>query len=258
MQQIALANSFLNALAHLDAIDTKRTAAFLDKLVRESDWGSMHPERVRESHDRAVHSLRVTSDLRAIAHVEGDRLLLLYVDHHDDAYRWARDRCVECHPVTRELQVVASSEVAESRLAAGVAVSEAERIARDGAPPVGRPLGLFDAVTDAYLLSLGVPAKWVPTVRQVKSTEMFLMIAADLPEPVAERLLRLATGELPSPPESSGAAPSGAEFEFGARPADARAELAPLPAPSWICVVTDGEELCRLLDGAGIEHGLGS
>ena len=258
MQQIALANSFLNALADLDAIGTKRTAAFLDKLVREPDWSSMHPERVRESRDRAIHSLRVTSDLRVIAHVEGDRMLLLYVDHHDDAYRWARDRCVECHPVTGELQVVASPEVADSRLAASRAVSEAERIARGGAPLLGNPVGLFDAVTDAYLLALGVPAHWVPTVRQVRSTEMFLMIATDLPEPVAERLLRLATGELPSPPDSSGVAPSGAEFGLGATPADARAELASLSAPSWICAVTDGQELCRLLDGAGIEHGLGS
>jgi len=110
--QIALANSFITALAGLDASSTKRTASFLDKLIREPDSSNMRPEIVHDAHDRSIRSLRVTNDLRAIVHVGGDQLLLLYVDEHDNAYRWARDRCLECHPVTGELRVVAEQSAA--------------------------------------------------------------------------------------------------------------------------------------------------
>ena len=257
MRQIALANSFVAALAGLDASSTKRTVAFLDKLVRQPDWASMHVEIVRDARDRAIRSLRITNDLRAIAHVEGDRLLLLYVDEHDNAYRWARDRCVKCHPTTGELQVFASPGAAEGRLAATRAVSEAERIARGGAPALNRPAGLFDAVTDTYLLSLGVPAEWLPTVRQVRSSEMFLVIAEDLPEPVAERLLRLATGELPAPPIADSTEPISVERDAHGTRAGRSADLATLSEPSWLCAINDSEELRTLLNDAGIEHGLG-
>lgn len=117
MPQIALANSFIAALAGLDASGTKRTASFLDKLVREPDAPSMRSEIVHDAHDRSIRSLRVTNDLRAIVHVGGDRLLLLYVDEHDNAYRWARDRCMDCHPVTGELRVVAEQGAADSNCA---------------------------------------------------------------------------------------------------------------------------------------------
>ena len=45
-------------------------------------------------------SARVSLEMRAIAYRSAGTLTLLWVDHHDAAYAWARSRCVECHPVT--------------------------------------------------------------------------------------------------------------------------------------------------------------
>ncbi len=106
MARIEISDNFVEAAAALDPRDVKRTAAFLDKLIHEPDASGLHAEIVRDAHDRSMRSMRVTKDIRAIARIDGDHVLLLYVGQHDDAYRWARDHCVECHPVTGALRVV--------------------------------------------------------------------------------------------------------------------------------------------------------
>lgn len=93
---ISLADSFLHALAKLSPSDVKRAASFLDKLVHQQDAAGMRPERVHDAQDPNIRSLKVTHDLRAIAHVEGDGLVLLWVARHDSAYAWARDHCMGC------------------------------------------------------------------------------------------------------------------------------------------------------------------
>lgn len=233
MPQFAMADSFVDAFAALDAASTKRVAAFLGKLVREPDARSLHPEIVRDAPDRSIRSLRVTDDLRAIARIAEDTLLLLFVGEHDRAYRWARDHCVECHPVTGELQLVAAPEPASRQLAARTAVREAVRIAHGVATSTAP--GPFDALSDDDLLALGVPPAWLPTLRLVQSDDMFLEIADELPSDVADRLARAAAGE-----------PSEAAEVSGSAAAD----------PGWLCTVEDGHTLCRVLDAAGIDHGL--
>ena len=76
--------------------------------------------------------------------------LLLWVDHHDDAYAWARNRKCSVHPETGSLQVF---EVQET-------VREAEQSpAPEAVPP------LFEGVKEKYLLR-------IPFIRKMKSIRM--------------------------------------------------------------------------------------
>ena len=111
--RIAMAEQFLGSLADLDGADAKRVAAFLDRVVREAPGSPVETEIVHDAGDRAVRSMRVTRDLRAIVCLEADRLVLLFVAHHDVAYSWARDHCVRCRPLDGALEVV-SVDVAEA------------------------------------------------------------------------------------------------------------------------------------------------
>ena len=120
MPSLAIAETFLDALGELDHTDAKRAAAFVDKLLRAPETASLRPEIVHDAADRAVRSFKVTHDLRAIAHLEGDRVLLLFVARHDRAYAWARDRCIECHPVTGELYLVSTAAGTRATDAGGV------------------------------------------------------------------------------------------------------------------------------------------
>jgi hypothetical protein len=94
--RISISDSFLDAMRALDPADARRASAFAEKLVVAREASGLHPEIVHDAHNRAVRSFRVTQDMRAIAHVEGERLLLLFVARHDAAYAWARAHCIEC------------------------------------------------------------------------------------------------------------------------------------------------------------------
>ena len=179
----------------------------------------------------------MTRDLRAIGHIDGDEIVLLYVGQHDDAYAWAGKRCIECHPVTGEMQIVEDPAEAEQKLASHGAVTHAARIAGGHAPAAG----LFGGFTDDYLLSLGVPPSWLPTVRMIYNDDMLLSVAPDLPPAVSERLVRLATGEFVGP---GGSLP----------PAEKRRRDTSHEDRYRVCTVVDGETLCELLSEVGIDR----
>lgn len=223
--RISITDTFISALTKLSPADLKRATLFLDRLVSEPDSGRFRPEIVHDAADRAIRSLRVTEDLRAIAHLESDEVALLFVARHDQAYGWARNRCIECHPVTGEIQIVADPSRSVSELAATGAVDEAGRIV--AGQPAPKPL--FGDATDETLLALGVPHVWLDAIRMVRSEDMLLAITDDLPAKVAERLIALATGEPVRIGDST-----------------------------WACDVTDRDALCALLERSGVDHGLGS
>ena len=102
---VSLSETFLEALASLEAPDTKRAAAFLLKVIQDPARLGTNFELIRDAHDHRVRSARVTQDLRSIAWCDSARIVLLYVAHHDRAYAWARARCISCDPVTGEITV---------------------------------------------------------------------------------------------------------------------------------------------------------
>ena len=119
-------------------------------------------------------------------------LLLCYVDHHDDAYRWAQRRRLETHPRTGAAQLV---EIRETVQEIPVYVQ------------VEKPKPLpFAQISDDDLLNYGVPAEWLPDVRRADDNSL-LDLADHLPVEAAEALLELATGGTPplpahTPPET--------------------------------------------------------
>ena len=145
---------------------------------------SLHP--VEKARARNLWSARVSRDLRFILFREGDTWLLLHVDRHDAAYRWAERREVGRHPVTGALQVVETVET----------VREVERVV-ERAPAAPR---LFAERSDEYLLSLGLPPSHLPVTREVRSDDELLALVEHLPADVAERLVSVAAGELVVPP----------------------------------------------------------
>jgi hypothetical protein len=103
--RISISDSFLGAMRKLDPADARRASAFAEKLVDTPETGSLHPKIVHDAHDRSVRAFRVTQDMRAIAHLDCGRLLLLFVGRHDAAYAWARGHCIECIVSGEEVRV---------------------------------------------------------------------------------------------------------------------------------------------------------
>ncbi len=93
---ITVTDSFLESATHLDRADAKRVSAFLGKLLAEPTAPGLHPEIVKDAHDRTIRSYRVSREMRAIARVEGDDATFLYVGPPAKAYSWASSHCIEC------------------------------------------------------------------------------------------------------------------------------------------------------------------
>ena len=144
-------------------------------------------------------SVRVSRDIRLIVHRTAASLLLCYVDHHDQAYRWAERRKLEIHPRTGAAQLVEIRETIQEIL-----IPTYVEAAQPG-PPKAR---LFEHVAEEALLSYGVPAEWLPDVRQANE-DTLLQLADHLPSEAAEALLELATGGKPqvAPPAATGGDP---------------------------------------------------
>jgi superfamily I DNA/RNA helicase/mRNA-degrading endonuclease RelE of RelBE toxin-antitoxin system len=219
-----IADTFTDSLARLARDEQKavKTTAFDLQMSPSNPGMSFH--KLDKARDKNFWSVRVSRDIRLIVHRTPQSLLLCYVGHHDDAYRWAESRKIETHPTTGAAQIVEIRERVEE-------VVVPRYVEAEQAAPVAPPL--FARVADGDLLSWGIPEEWLPDVRAVNDDDALLALADHLPEEAAEALLELATGGQPKPP----ATPVQTESPF--EHPDARRRFRTL---------NDADELQRALD----------
>ena len=101
----------MDSLARLtpDEQRTAKLAAFEFQADPAQPGHQVH--KVERSKDPNFWSARVSRDIRIIIHKTEQVLVLCYVAHHDDAYRWAERRRLETHPKTGAAQIVEIREV---------------------------------------------------------------------------------------------------------------------------------------------------
>src|SRR6266567_3694353 len=179
-----IADTFTDSLAKLTGEEQKavKTAAF--DLQMNPAHPSLQFHKLDKAKDPRFWSVRVSSDIRLIAHRTETSLLLCYVGHHDNAYHWAKRRKLETHPKTGAAQLVEVREtVQEFKIPKYVEVEH----------PVPSKPRLFAGVSEDALLAYGVPAEWLNDVRNA-TEDTLLGLADHLPSEAAEALLDLATG----------------------------------------------------------------
>lgn len=198
MTDSIIGKSFYVSLNQLDPADQARVNKFIPRFMENPENPGTSLERVTDAKDLKIWSARISRSLRAILHKDGGRAFLLYVGQHDDAYDWAARRRVEAHPVTGAVQIVETVESVEETLAA---------LPRDASSEILFPPDQYD---NSYLLSLGLPVDWLPTIRRLTSDDELEVVMARLPEEVGERLLGLFVGEVVTPPKPT---PIGAPIE---------------------------------------------
>lgn len=192
--EFRIADTFTSSLTRLTAQEQKaaKTTAFDLQLNPASPGLSFH--KLDRAKDSNFWSVRVNADIRIIVHRTAGSILLVYVDHHDDAYKWAERRKIERHPTTGAMQLV---EVRERVKEVEIYQAPAATPVPELAPLPGRLL--FDNLRKFELMAFGVPEEWVDDVRRATEDTVF-DILAHLPQEAQEALLKLAVGETPEPP----------------------------------------------------------
>lgn len=183
-----IADTFTDSLARLNGQEQKAAKTTAFDLQMEPSAPGLQFHRIDKSKDPNFWSLRVNRDLRIIVHKTASSILLCYVDHHDKAYAWAVRRRIEAHPRTGTIQIVEVRELVEE-----IAPPKAapEIIVPPSVARAVTPRRPFESLSDDGILSAGVPADWVHTIRGA-SEDAFLEVADHLPPEAAEALLEYA------------------------------------------------------------------
>lgn len=197
-----IADTFTDSLARLTTDEQKvvKTTAFDMQMNPASPGLSFH--KLDKCKDKNFWSIRSSDDIRVIVHKTKDSLMLCYVDHHDQAYRWAERRKLETHPKTGAAQLV---EVRERVEEIRVPIYQQVEIPTEepkAKTPTAKKQGaaIFAGKNGDEFLEYGVPPEWLADVL-VADEDTLLDLVTHLPAEAAEALLELAVGRTPARPE---------------------------------------------------------
>lgn len=180
--KVAISAEFLESYSRISKNRQTRVRSFIEKFKSHPTAPGLNYERIADAQDPNLCSVRIDQQYRAIIlkPETGNVFMLLWVDNHDDAYNWAKNRRVQIHPDTGALQVI---DVAE--LEAQKSQSQPDHEVQEG---------LFASFRDRELVRLGVPEGILPAVRTIKTEEEFDGASSWLPEEAFEALFMLAAG----------------------------------------------------------------
>ena len=191
--KVALSQDFLGQLAKISSAIQGKILKWAIKFQADPTDAGTNYEKINGARDDNLRSVRIDQDWRGIVFKpkQGDVYVLLYVDHHDEAYSWAVNRKIAVNPVTGAMQVVVLTEVAQTTsVEAAVDSLSAVEQTRDAPAPA-----LFADLTDQDLLALGTPEALLPNVRVVHSEADLDAIQAILPLEAYEGLFLVAAGD---------------------------------------------------------------
>src|SRR5271154_4320453 len=108
MATVAIASDFLDAFARIPRSQQKMVREFTEKFRANPRSAAINYEKIHAVKDDKVRTVRIDKQYRAvILHPDqGDVFVLVWVDNHDEAMDWARNRSFAVNPITGALQVV--------------------------------------------------------------------------------------------------------------------------------------------------------
>ncbi len=189
--KVALGADFLTAFSNVPSTQQKRVREFVEKFVNTPDLPGINYEKIQGAKDANMHSVRITGDYRGIVLKPkiGNVYMLLWVDKHDDAYAWARNRRCHIHPSTGSIQIVLTEEAASE-----IAAEEPAETAPKLEPQKPTVESLYESFTDEELISLGVPPELLSHVRAVSKDGDVDQLEKLLPREAFEGVFLLAAG----------------------------------------------------------------
>ena len=152
-----------------------RVRDFQRKFKENPFSPAINLEKIASFEDDSLRTARIDDTYRAIIGVaSGDTYCLLYIDHHDEAMRWAQHKRFAWNSYTNSFQVtsITMEEVIEQR-------------------GKERDDTVFAKYTDEQLLRIGVPEHQLPLVRSIKDMDDLEKAESSLSGDVFEYLFYL-------------------------------------------------------------------
>lgn len=178
-------------MSNIPKSEQKKVREFTEKFRKDPTQSSINYEPINDVKDKKVRTVRIGLSYRAVVihPPKGDVYLLVWVDHHDEAMRWAKNKVFEINSETGGLQII-DTEIIEKEQVENEVVDEVEESNKEDK----QEYLLFDDYTDKQLQKLGVPRLLLPSIRRLENEEELEQIRKHLPDEAYEGLLSLAAG----------------------------------------------------------------
>lgn len=174
---VAISSDFLTAFAKLPRSIQGKTTEFVNKFRNDPNSPGINYEKLKKGIDKKIYSVRIDDTYRGIVarQPESGVYLLLWVDHHDEAYEWASRKRCDVNPSTGSVQVydvqfiddISSSSPAEA---------------------------LFAGHSDSDLKKISVPEELLTFVKSIPDEDAFYNLTESLPKDAFEYLSWLVEG----------------------------------------------------------------
>ena len=171
---VAISSDFLTAFAALPRKVQGRVTDFINKFRNNPQAPGINYEKIHAAIDDKICSVRIDDTYRGIVvrQEESGVYILLWVDHHDDAYEWAARKRCEVNKETGNVQVY--------------------DVQLEVVSDTGSGIKLFSMVGDDVLKKIGVPAEQIPFVRNLENTAALYGAKSAIPTDAYEWLEWLA------------------------------------------------------------------
>ena len=161
----------------------QKVVDFQHKLRQDSRSAAIHLEPIHNFIDPQLRTARVDQKYRAIVAVPatGDVFYLLWVDNHDDAMNWAKNKQFHWneHTQTAQLFEADTREIVVNPSPTTEVTSEPR---------------LYQSLSDEQLLGIGIPAVLLPAVRNIADLNGLDQMEPYLPADAFENLFYAAEG----------------------------------------------------------------
>lgn len=154
--KVAISSDFLTAFAALPRQVQGKVTEFINKFRNNPKAPGINFEKLDVCLDKKICSVRIDQTYRGILvrQEETGVYLLLWVDHHDEAYAWAKNKRCEVNQRTGAIQVFD-------------VITETESASVESEKPI------FSHVGNKDLLALNVPEEQIPFIHSLKSIQDF-------------------------------------------------------------------------------------
>lgn len=175
--KVAISSDFLTAFAALPRQIQGKVTEFINKFRNNPLAPGINYEKLKDGNDRKICSVRIDDAYRGIVvrQAETGVYLMLWVDHHDEAYAWAKNKKCRVNPKTGAIQVY-------------------DIIAASAVNPATEDFMLFAEVSNEEMIELGLPEEQLSFVRSIKDAEDFYEKESRFSKDVFESLSWVAEG----------------------------------------------------------------
>ncbi len=178
--KVAISSDFFTSFSRLPKAQQGKVSKFITNFQKNPRSPGINYEKIMDATDPNMRSVRIDNTYRGIVLKPkvGNVYMLLWVDHHDDAYVWARRHRCDINSQTGAIQIY------ESQLE----TSDVEKTSENKA------VGLFDHLKDRELMRIGVPEGLLPQIRTIELEDDLEIASAKLPVEAYEGLFLILAG----------------------------------------------------------------